>query len=529
MEYVYDGLGRRIRETIADGNERSYTWSDTGWLTTVTNRQPEKAEHTTRLWVDVLGELATVNDTPLWWDSAAGSLDVIAIGDTPLLRTPGGITGVGNQWNIPGWRSERDTLHGDPWTANHTTASAPGTGTAGGDPFAGLSLPDGLALTTSGAVTVGGLEWMGHRAYDPTTRGFLSTDPLPPIPGTSWAANPYAFAGNDPVHALDPTGLSPITDTQLQAYRDGNHGVFAAAGDWLAHNWEYLAGGAMVIGGGALIATGVGGPVGGMLMAAGADVIIQKATTGSVNWTQTAVTAATGGLGELAAGTRVVTAIAGTGLRGAVTTGAVAGGVSGAAANAANYAISPGPHTIDGLMATTTEGALTGGALGAAGGAAGAALARGLSPVITKIGSNALSRISPRNEQFMDSFLAAGGTVRHSRTATAIGDDYHTMANFEKSIGADGYHDVILHGSEDGQFIVNGLPTNPHQIADAILENPHYTPGQPIRLVSCHAKTNTAGELEEILGVPILSDHRPVALDENGQLEVDVRWKPRRW
>ncbi|QWL33227.1 RHS repeat-associated core domain-containing protein [Rathayibacter toxicus] len=109
-----------------------------------------------------------------------------------------------------------------------------GTGAAGaagvGDPFAGLSLPDGLALTTSGAVTIGGLEWMGHRAYDPTTRGFLSTDPLPPIPGTSWAANPYAFAGNDPVHALDPTGLSPITDTQLQAYRDGNHGVFAAAG-----------------------------------------------------------------------------------------------------------------------------------------------------------------------------------------------------------------------------------------------------------------------------------------------------------
>ncbi|PPI51915.1 hypothetical protein, partial [Rathayibacter toxicus] len=155
--------------------------------------------------MDVLGELAAVNDTPLWWDSAAGSLDVIAIGDTPLLRTPGGITGVGNHWNIPGWRSERDTLHGDPWTANHatgpnagtsgaaagTSGAAAGTGGAagGGDPFAGLSFPEGLALTTSGAVTIGGLEWMGHRAYDPTTRGFLSTDPLPPIPGTSWAAN----------------------------------------------------------------------------------------------------------------------------------------------------------------------------------------------------------------------------------------------------------------------------------------------------------------------------------------------------
>ncbi|PPI55678.1 RHS repeat-associated core domain-containing protein [Rathayibacter toxicus] len=371
-------------------------------MTTVTDHQPEtetekekETETVTRLWVDVLGELATVNDTPLWWDSAAGSLDVIAIGDTPLLRTPGGITGVGDQWNIPGWRSERDTLHGDPWTANHAT----GAGTAGGagagagaGAFAGLSLPDGLALTTSGAVTIGGLEWMGHRAYDPTTRGFLSTDPLPPIPGTSWAANPYAFAGNDPVHALDPTGLSPITDTQLQAYRDGNHGVFAAAGDWLAHNWEYLAGAAMVIGGGALIATGVGGPIGGMLIAAGADVIIQKATTGSVNWTETAITAATGGLGELAAGTRVVTeaavaarnaipnTIIGEAAAGAVT-GAASGGVSQSTNNAATYATSPGPHTVTGLLETTTEGLTIGGIKGAISNAFTSALKEGFNSV----------------------------------------------------------------------------------------------------------------------------------------------------
>ncbi|PPI54051.1 EndoU domain-containing protein, partial [Rathayibacter toxicus] len=166
----------------------------------------------------------------------------------------------------------------------------------------------------------------------------------------------------------------------------GNHGVFAAAGDWLAHNWEYLAGAAMVIGGGALIATGIGGPVGGMLIAAGADVIIQKATTGSVNWTQTAITAATGGLGELAAGTRVAAA-AGTGLRGAMATGAISGSVSQAANNAATYATNPGPHTLTGLLATTTEGALTGGALGAAGGAAGAALAHGAGAALNNIKS----------------------------------------------------------------------------------------------------------------------------------------------
>ncbi|PPH16574.1 hypothetical protein C5C31_14980, partial [Rathayibacter rathayi] len=61
---------------------------------------------------------------------SSGAPDLLAVGDSPVLRTPGGVTGVGD------------------------------------------------ALTPAGALTFAGLEWMGHRAYDPTTRGFLSTDPL---------------------------------------------------------------------------------------------------------------------------------------------------------------------------------------------------------------------------------------------------------------------------------------------------------------------------------------------------------------
>ena len=48
----------------------------------------------------------------------------------------------------------------------------------------------------------------------------------------------------------------------------------------------------MVIAGGVLMATGVGGPAGMMLIAAGADTIIQKATTGGVNWGQVALSGA---------------------------------------------------------------------------------------------------------------------------------------------------------------------------------------------------------------------------------------------
>ncbi|MHC2185606.1 hypothetical protein ACVLV4_001246 [Rathayibacter agropyri] len=42
-----------------------------------------------------------------------------------------------------------------------------------------------------------------------------------------------------------------------------------------------------MLAGGFLMYTGIGGPIGLGLIGAGLDTIIQKATTGSVNWTQT--------------------------------------------------------------------------------------------------------------------------------------------------------------------------------------------------------------------------------------------------
>jgi hypothetical protein len=58
----------------------------------------------------------------------------------------------------------------------------------------------------------------------------------------------------------------------------------------------------MVIAGGVLMATGVGGPAGMALISAGADTILQKATTGSVNWGQVAVSGVIGGVGGGLAG-----------------------------------------------------------------------------------------------------------------------------------------------------------------------------------------------------------------------------------
>jgi len=252
------------------------------------------------VWVDALGELASVGDTETWWDTAAVVPTLISVDDTPLLGLPGGVTAVGDAWSTPGWRAARATDASDPWAVLGQVA--------------GLALPQGVGLTAGGGLTVAGLEWMGARVYDPAARGFLSTDPLAPVTGAAWSGNPYSYAGNDPLHTLDPLGLRPATDADLDAYAHANQGAFAAVGEWWGDNWEYVVAGAAIVAGVALMFTGVGGPAGIALMAAsgallsgGISVASQKATTGEVDWRQAGIDTAIGGAtGALGAGAGAV-------------------------------------------------------------------------------------------------------------------------------------------------------------------------------------------------------------------------------
>lgn len=226
-----------------------YSWDARGWLATITNDDAEP----TNLRVNALGELTEVNNTAIQWDLAASTPTTIGIDGTPVFKAPGGLTGVGDQWESTTWRSARATDVNDPW---QVLAAASQTDT---------DLPGGIGLTADGGIEVAGLEWMGARAYDPAARGFLSVDPLAPITGSGWTVNPYSYAGNDPLHSIDPLGLSPVSDADLQAYADGLQGPIAsgfsaawdwtksAAGsawDWTKNNWEYLAGGAAIVAGG---------------------------------------------------------------------------------------------------------------------------------------------------------------------------------------------------------------------------------------------------------------------------------------
>jgi hypothetical protein len=105
-------------------------------------------------------------------------------------------------------------------------------------------------------------------------------------------------------------------------------------------------------------------------------------------------------------------------------------------------------------------------------------------------------------------------------TGTAIGDDADIVKSSSFSQGLDGRHDVIVHGSPpdpwgNSYFLVNGRYLSTADVAMVVKANPHYKPGQPVRLVSCYgACGGRAYELAHLLG------HRGVPVDVESRTGV---------
>ena len=117
-----------------------------------------------------------------------------------------------------------------------------------------------------------------------------------------------------------------------------------------------------------------------------------------------------------------------------------------------------------------------------------------------------------------ESFLDNGATVRYSDTATAIGDDEHTIQNFVRSQG-NGGHDLIIHGTEEGDFVVNEIFVHEQQVAQALVDNPAYD-GGPLNLVVCHGACGPAQKLRTSLRE--LGFDPPPAMDARpNEVELD--------
>ena len=351
VRYEYDGAGRRTKE-IADGDvPRTYRWDDLGRLVAI-----ETGDLTIELRVDALDELAEVNGCALLWDSVdpleplawTDEQAVVGLG-TPLATA----RGEDATWLAPDWQGTVGPAR-DPF----------------GAPAADAGKPE---LGYLGEVEVGGGTRLRNRMYDPATRSFLLPDPLPPVPGTAGAANPYHYAANNPVGLADPLGLRPVTDQELRDIRESmGRNVWERGADFVADNWEYIAAGAMIVGGIAVMATGVGGPIGaamigGALLSAGASAGVQKFTTGEVNWGEVAVAGviggAAGGAGYLAGSARVLANVS------PMVRGAAAGATESVVGGAANRGVHGG-NPFDPLAMGTDL--LVGGGAGGVGGRLGA-------------------------------------------------------------------------------------------------------------------------------------------------------------
>jgi RHS repeat-associated protein len=215
--YEYDGAGRRVVE-VGGGLERRYRWDELGRLAAV-DRCGVDGEPTesVRVAVDALGELAELDGTPLMWDSAHPLQPLTWIGGEAVVGegAPWALAGDGAaRWLAPDWQGTVGDLPRDPWGA------APGPVAAG------------PRLGYRGEVEFDGETWLRHRIYEPATRSFPQPDPLLPVPATASAANRYHYAANNPIGLSDPLGLRPITDHELQAYRNRmGHNALQKIGD----------------------------------------------------------------------------------------------------------------------------------------------------------------------------------------------------------------------------------------------------------------------------------------------------------
>jgi RHS repeat-associated protein len=244
----------------------------------------------------------------------------------------------------------------------------------------------GPALDALGGLDVAGLSWLHHRAYDPGTRQFLSPDPLPGVPGSPVATNPYHYAGNDPVGCVDPLGLQPLSIDQYNDIRKQETGVqwnnvvtvgLVAAGVLLSFTG---------VGAVAMIAIGAGlGAIGGA-----APGIIQGATGGGWDWGNIAGGALKGavigglsggiggGIGALTTrlgttgGAFTTTLLTGGGRFGAGARGTVFGATNGALSGTAAEAYdvlplpgSDGSFDPEGIAVTTVVGGGLGGGVAA--------------------------------------------------------------------------------------------------------------------------------------------------------------------
>jgi len=146
-----------------------------------------------------------------------------------------------------------------------------------------------------------GLYYLRTRYYDPLTGRFVNADSVAVFDETKTdinGLNLYAYCANNPIMFVDPTGqlFDLFNNTFIRPVGD----ALGAAADWAKDNWGLIVTAVIIVASVALIATGIGAPLGalalikvgmgvGGLLGIGVSAASQWLTTGSINFEVVAI------------------------------------------------------------------------------------------------------------------------------------------------------------------------------------------------------------------------------------------------
>ncbi|MEW9533594.1 RHS repeat-associated core domain-containing protein [Microbispora sp. NPDC049125] len=221
--YVYDTAGRLTSRTVA-GKIEKFDWNGLGQLEKATI----DGQDTTMVY-DADGDRLIRRDPDGKSTLYLGSMEIEATSNTisgkRYYTTPDGATvamrvgGSGVTWLMSG-------LHGSTQLAIDDA-----TGRVSRErylPYGQRRGSDDLPFTDHGFLGkvedgTTGLDYLSARYYDPEIGRFVSPDPLLDLRRPQWA-NPYEYAGNNPIGMSDPTGLGTTCDPQDKGYKECRRG-----------------------------------------------------------------------------------------------------------------------------------------------------------------------------------------------------------------------------------------------------------------------------------------------------------------
>ncbi len=201
--FSYDAAGRRVAAECSNGERVRYHWRGLHQLVAIERVDRQGQISTRRIAYSGFGrpeliDAGTADEVSIGWDDGMTGKPV-EIGDRRYLRS-----GLDVRPAVPdaGRGAWSDGTVDDPWGDTH--------GPTDGDRWVADDTI-GVGLGYRNELTVDGLVIMGDRVYEPASRSFLTVDPLPAVPGANAFAGVYAYAGNDPVNLVDPSGRRPLT------------------------------------------------------------------------------------------------------------------------------------------------------------------------------------------------------------------------------------------------------------------------------------------------------------------------------